>query len=58
MVTYILEIRSTVYTPARIILHVFILQEQLYKNSEAQICPKIKNKLRTTEARLQIQIGT
>ena len=25
-----------------------------YKN-EAQICPKIKNELRTTEARLQMQ---
>ena len=27
-----------------------------YKNNEAQICPKIKNKLRTIEARLQIQM--
>ena len=26
----------------------------IYKNSEAQICPKIKNKLRTIEARLQL----
>ena len=31
------------------------LLEQFYKN-EAQICPKIKNKLRTIEARLQMQI--
>ena len=29
----------------------FFLKEQFYKN-EAQICPKIKNKLRTIEARL------
>ena len=34
----------------------FFLQEQFYKNNEAQICPKIKNKLRTIEARLQIQM--
>ena len=27
-----------------------------YKNNEAQICPKIKNKLRAIEARLQMQI--
>ena len=27
---------------------------QLYKNNEAQICPKIKNKLRAIEARLQM----
>ena len=27
-----------------------------YKNKEAQICPKIKSKLRTIEARLQMQI--
>ena len=26
------------------------------KNNEAQICPKVKNKLRTIEARLQIQM--
>ena len=36
-------------------LHIF-LQEQLYKNDEAQIFPKIKNQLRTTEARLQMQM--
>ena len=29
----------------------FFLQEQFYKNNEAQICPKIKNKLRTIEIR-------
>ena len=34
----------------------FVLYEQFYKNNEAQICPKIKNKLRTIEARLQMQI--
>ena len=27
-----------------------------YKNNEAQICPKVKNKLRTIEARLQMQM--
>ena len=27
-----------------------------YEKNEAQICPKIKNKLRTTEARLQISL--
>ena len=27
-----------------------------YKNNDSQICPKIKNKLRTTEARLHIQM--
>ena len=32
------------------------LQEHFYKNNEAQICSKIKNKLRTIEARLQMQI--
>ena len=28
----------------------------LYKNNEAQICPKSKNKLRTIEARLQMKM--
>ena len=32
----------------------FVLLEQFYKNNEAQSCPKIKNKLRTIEARLVI----
>ena len=32
-------------------VHAPFLQKQFYKN-EAQVCPKIKNKLRTTEARL------
>ena len=27
-----------------------------YKNNKARICPKIKNKLRTIEARLQMQV--
>ena len=27
-----------------------------YKNNEAQICPKIKNKLKRIEARLQMQM--
>ena len=34
----------------------FFLLEQFHKNNEAQICPKIKNKLRTIEARLLIQM--
>ena len=34
----------------------FFLEEQFCKNNEAQICPKIKNKLRTIEARLQFQM--
>ena len=34
----------------------FLLQEQFYKNNEAQFCPKIKNELRTIEARFQMQI--
>ena len=37
-------------------VHAFFLLEQFYKNKEAQICPKIKSKLRTIEARLQMQI--
>ena len=31
--------------------YTLFLKEQFYKNSEAQICPKIKNKLRTIEVR-------
>ena len=37
-------------------LHALFLQEQFYKNNEDKICPKIKNKLRTIEARLQIHM--
>ena len=37
-------------------VHAFFLQKQFYKNNEAQIWPKIKKKLRTMEARLQIQM--
>ena len=36
-------------------IHAFFYKNNLYKN-EAQICPKFKNKLRTIEARLQMQI--
>ena len=36
-------------------VHVRFLWEQFYKNNEAQIWPKIKNKLRTIEARFQTQ---
>ena len=32
----------------------FFISEQFYKNNEAQICPKIKNKLRTIEARIHV----
>ena len=31
-------------------------KNNFYKDNEAQICPKIKNKLRTIETRLQIQM--
>ena len=36
-------------------VHAF-LEEQFYNNNEAQICPKIKHKLRTIEGRLQMQM--
>ena len=47
------------YEPESISIHwdyTLFIKEQFYKNNEAQICPKIKNKLRTIEARLQMQI--
>ena len=34
----------------------FFSSEQFYNNNEAQICTKIKNKLRTIEAPLPIQM--
>ena len=34
----------------------FFLKEQFYKNNEAEICSDIKNKIRTIEARLQMEI--
>ena len=30
------------------VIHAFLLQEQFYVNNEAQICPKIKESVRTT----------
>ena len=37
-------------------LHAFFyIKEEFYKNNEAQICPKSKNKLRTFEVRRQMQ---
>ena len=42
--------------PIHLLLHAFFIRTILYKNNEAQICPKIKNKLRTIEARPQMQM--
>ena len=38
------------------VLHAFFLKEQFYKNNEAEICSDFKNKIRTIEARLQMEI--
>ena len=42
----------TMTTFFEIAVHAFFFLEQFYKNNKARICPKIKDKLRTTEAQL------
>ena len=38
-----------------LIYYTLFLQEHFYNNNEAQICPKVKNKRRTIEARLRFK---
>ena len=45
------------YRPGSSNNYTLFLQEQFYKNNEAQICSKIKKKLRTFEARLQMEMS-
>ena len=51
---FVMCVTSIVFLLQTVRLHAYFIRT-IYKN-EAQICPKIKNTLRTIEARLQMQM--